>query len=724
MIADSYAAAPTDAPPLRESAFDVLERAHLQRVRSKWLVLLGLPPLFSLMTTVVLSLLPPTYEAEGTVMMHRGVGGINGNGSFRKRDFGDEIALLSTREFKQRVVAELPPEDRSRLTRQQFPRASGKRQKSSRSDPTAVLRTGVRVSGDLETTMLHVTDDNEDAHLAAALVNATIRAAFRSGTEIASARSRTMQLFFAPRVAALEDLVRSEEREQDRVVGEAAGQAMVQSQQRSSSSFATRQDLKLARRQGGSLEHTDQREAITFSRPLSEITLDTVRSASTKASLNARQMTARLRVLTLLQSADPGSIDRTNDPILQKLQDSLAEAQATYEAMATDLGSNNPEMVERATQLKTLEAQIAAIRASHLREAHTAVVIAERQASVLEAQVQAEQQRVGRVLAAQQLSAMHELDLAVNLTLLADLREKLRGYELSAGLNAPLIEAVDLAEVPTHPIGFSRVQSVVYGGAAGLLLALIAIAWMQVRTRRQWSLFSLENAAGRPALALLKQVSTAGGSLISAPESADSLREIQSALGLMRGGQASMTLVFTCSRGGEGTTTIVTALALLLAQSGERVLLIDANLYRPALHRRLALTGKLGLSQVLSGGETLEDAAQHLDRGQGASLDVLTSGPMPPIPSQLLQSAAFDGLLQQARRRYSYVLLDSAPAGAPIGLLSMREVDAVLLIARFNKVELRQVRYTEEHLRKAPFRAVLVNGVPKGRLRPEVTPAI
>ena len=136
------------------------------------------------------------------------------------------------------------------------------------------------------------------------------------------------------------------------------------------------------------------------------------------------------------------------------------------------------------------------------------------------------------------------------------------------------------------------------------------------------------------------------------------------------------------------------------------------------MRRQLHLPAELGVTQLLTGGMTLEQAAQSVTVEGSSRLEVVAAGPPAPIPSELLQSSAFDQLLQTARQHYEYVLLDMAPAGAPPGLPSAAHIDTLLLIVRYGAVDLRQVRYTERRLTtlRAPFAAALINGIPQGRL--------
>jgi capsular exopolysaccharide synthesis family protein len=153
-------------------------------------------------------------------------------------------------------------------------------------------------------------------------------------------------------------------------------------------------------------------------------------------------------------------------------------------------------------------------------------------------------------------------------------------------------------------------------------------------------------------------------------------------------------------------------LAVILAQRGTRVLLIDADLRRPNVHHRFGLNGKLGLSTVLSGQNTLEEAVQPVKEVPG--LDILASGPVPPFPTEMLSSQTMSDLLKHAGTQYEYVLLDSPPIlSVTDGVLLSRQVDAVILVVRHGKSSKNVVRRGRDLLVRsgAPMAGVVLNAV-------------
>ena len=130
----------------------------------------------------------------------------------------------------------------------------------------------------------------------------------------------------------------------------------------------------------------------------------------------------------------------------------------------------------------------------------------------------------------------------------------------------------------------------------------------------------------------------------------------------------------------EGKTTIASNLAISLAQFGRSVLLVDSDLRRPRLHRVLEVGNDLGLTTLVAGRSTL-GAVLHKTKIDG--LSVLTSGPIPHNPSELLHSAAFARVKDDLMKHFDYVLFDSPPMGAVTDAAILApQVDGVLLVVR------------------------------------------
>lgn len=167
---------------------------------------------------------------------------------------------------------------------------------------------------------------------------------------------------------------------------------------------------------------------------------------------------------------------------------------------------------------------------------------------------------------------------------------------------------------------------------------------------------------------------------------AESVRRLVANLGFVAVGGGVRSIVVTSASPAESKSSVASALALVLTEASRRVLLVDADLRAPTLHVVTNLDNTLGLSTVLIGEDTLEVAAQAW--GRHAGLDVLTSGPTPPNPGQLLRSDAMEKFLHQAEQTYDYVVIDTPPLGAVVdAALVAQHASGALVVARRGKTK-------------------------------------
>ncbi len=159
---------------------------------------------------------------------------------------------------------------------------------------------------------------------------------------------------------------------------------------------------------------------------------------------------------------------------------------------------------------------------------------------------------------------------------------------------------------------------------------------------------------------------------------AEAFRSLRTNLQYAALGSPLRILTVTAAGPDEGKSFITANLAVAMAQGGTRVLAVGADLRRPALHRAFGLDYRVGLTSVLMGRMSLEEAVRHTEPW---GVDVLPSGPLPPNPAELLGSRQMAALLEEMKQRWELVLLDTPPVVAlsDAALLAARS-DGVLLV--------------------------------------------
>jgi polysaccharide biosynthesis transport protein len=168
----------------------------------------------------------------------------------------------------------------------------------------------------------------------------------------------------------------------------------------------------------------------------------------------------------------------------------------------------------------------------------------------------------------------------------------------------------------------------------------------------------------------------------TAPRSivAEAFRSIRTNLLLSSPAERQRTVLVTSAKPEEGRTTIAINLAIAIGQSGRHVLLVDANFHRPALHTIFGLPQELGLSTALINGAAFETLIHPT---QLPNLDVMTTGPIPPNPTELLSGTYFSQLIAQAAGRYDQIIFDGPPALLVSDALVLAgALDGVILVCR------------------------------------------
>lgn len=174
-------------------------------------------------------------------------------------------------------------------------------------------------------------------------------------------------------------------------------------------------------------------------------------------------------------------------------------------------------------------------------------------------------------------------------------------------------------------------------------------------------------------------------------------------------------LMFTSSIGGEGKSFISINLAASLAFSDKRVVLLGMDLRKPSLHDRLQISNHKGISNYMVGQTNLDDLIQST--GVHPKFDVIASGPLPPNPSELIGNGRLPLLIQELKKRYDYILIDSPPNGLVTDSALIAEyVDATLYVVRFNYTLLDHLNRIGELKRNKRFNnlTVIYNGANYG----------
>lgn len=285
------------------------------------------------------------------------------------------------------------------------------------------------------------------------------------------------------------------------------------------------------------------------------------------------------------------------------------------------------------------------------------------------------------------------------------------------------VTTIESAGLPSVPFAPDLRRAAALGGAIGLILGVAFSLMLRTFGGRVRDASDAADAAILSGTPVLGQVikaprrSTLPDVVFADPRSAEaeSLRAVAANMHYLSVDGGVKSFLVTSSAPGEGKSSVACALALILAETSSRVLLVDADLRSPTMHQLTGLVSSVGLSTVLVGDVDFDSAVQPWS---AHGLDVLTSGPVPPNPGQLLTSDALRSVLEQAKRRYDVVIVDTGPLSLVSDAVWLgHHVDGVLVVARRGKTKTRSLTRVLETLSAArtPASGVVVNGARRSR---------
>lgn len=272
--------------------------------------------------------------------------------------------------------------------------------------------------------------------------------------------------------------------------------------------------------------------------------------------------------------------------------------------------------------------------------------------------------------------------------ILDDRIKELSVIEETGALNITVLETAEPASSPCEPQkAKTMAMALALGLFAGVGLALLC-EWKDQRLRSTEeisALLGLPVLGAIPSISSLKHASRAldqKTKLDSNSHEAEAFRTLRTAVFFGAAKGEAKKILVTSPAPGEGKSTVTSNLGIAIAQAGQKVLIIDADLRKPMQHRIFDLDRQAkGLSAVLAGQMSLEDAIEHTSV---ENLDVLTCGPDVPNPAEMLNSEGFSRILEQVAAGYDRILIDSPPVTAvtdPLILAAQTDVTILVLQA-------------------------------------------
>lgn len=172
-------------------------------------------------------------------------------------------------------------------------------------------------------------------------------------------------------------------------------------------------------------------------------------------------------------------------------------------------------------------------------------------------------------------------------------------------------------------------------------------------------------------------------------------------------------ITFSSADEAEGKSTTSINIAVAFSHLGGKILIIDADMRRPSINKKLKIENTDGLSNIIAGLSDFEKAVYHYN----SNLDVLLSGPTPPNPSELLSNEAFDRLLEACKAEYDYIIIDTPPMNAVSDALVVSpKTDGLMLVVRagYTRKDSLQQAINSAEFTNINVLGAIMNGYDKG----------
>lgn len=471
--------------------------------------------------------------------------------------------------------------------------------------------------------------------------------------------------------------------------------------------------------------------------------LDELNKELTAAESDRMQKEA---VYRMTQTSDPDAVasavasDPTatlagtgSSPLLDRLHQQEADLKIQIAELSTQFGPAYPKVAQLNNQLREVDRQVQGETrkaVDHLRGLYQAALQRE---NMLRAALDKQKQEANRLNENAIDYSLLKRDVESNRQLYEGLLEKLKEAGVTAGLRSNNIKVLDAARAPGAPVEPNIPRNLAFalilGITSGVGLAFLLESMDNtVRTTEQAQIISAlpslgmiplgskassyGNGSKRLALTSSKEVVELVTQVRPQSQMAESYRALRTSLLLSSLGAPPKVIMVTSARPQEGKTTTAINSAIVLAQKGVRVLLVDADLRRPSVHKTLGMGPRSGLSNVLTGSATLEQAITVSPILP--NLFVLPAGSPPPNPAELLASPNMKDVLTALREQFDHVVIDTPPTlSVTDAVVLSPRVDAIILVIRSGQTTKQALRRARDILMQvnAHVTGVLLNAV-------------
>jgi len=469
--------------------------------------------------------------------------------------------------------------------------------------------------------------------------------------------------------------------------------------------------------------------------PLAQL-MDDVNHQYSEASANRIEAEAYVRMIDLGQSSAIPAV--RDDQVFQNLMTRFADSRAQLAQARAIYGDENSNVKKLENESNELAAQVEAERVRVVSQVRTGFEAAKTREQMLQQsreKLRAQMGDAGSHMVAYKVLKNEALATG---DLYNTLQARLKEAGIYAGLRSSNIHIVDLAPELQRPTAPNRALIILIGAMTSSVLALVAVFFRESVDTRLRSPDDVRDWLGLTSLAMIPRVlssatlgkspvrgavpwgTSGGGTARPIPQifparshtaEAEAMRDLRAALMLSRAGAPPRVVLVSSPSSGEGKTTVAINLATALASRG-RTCVVDADLRRPMVAQSFGIRAKTGLSDVLAGKCSIDEALLEVSEVPG--LTVLPGGQRPPNPADLVASEQMEAVMAALSGKFDHVVIDSPPVipFSDARVLSQLS-DVVILVGRYGSTTQRALTRAAQLLNevRGSLAGVVVNDI-------------
>jgi len=452
------------------------------------------------------------------------------------------------------------------------------------------------------------------------------------------------------------------------------------------------QSLVTFREKKGSLLFSDQDKNV-ISEQINMLTTEYAKAKAERIRLETK--------LSALDHIEPGQLGRLSlpeilkDPTIAQLRAQKNDIEMEITQKSGALKSGHPVMKELHSRLDGVNGLIAKQIQTLSESIRTNYeMVKQREDSLYRNLQKLKDQSVE--LARQNLELERlQRDYDQNKAFLEEMLARSKETDISASAAVNNIRIIEPAEAPRFPFSPNIPRTVLLGLILGLFLGVGTVLGLDFLDQTIRSPEQAERLLGLEVLGLIPEAKEGREHATT-----EALQTLRTALILASRGDKGQVLVVTSAIPGEGKTTIASELSGTLARAGSSVLLIDADLRKPKVHRHFDIDNTRGLTTLMV--ETGEFDEMLVDAPDIPGLKILTTGPLPPNPPELFAKPRFDAFLKEVREHFDWIVIDTPPiASVTDPVICASHADMALVVVRYANARYPIIRDALRHLSRS-----------------------